>query len=288
MSSARALRRSAAYLGTTIPKGILAAAAFISGGVGCTAGRPPEAPRVALAPSSGRGSSGAPGPALTNEGKAPPAGWQSLGRCSTLQQSTPKGNVLVVASETDRYALALPPHPLVRVDCSETTLAKRPGLVVEVTYPSIDAHVDLFMEPHSELVEESVTLENLSKRDSAALGSRAGASVTSSKVLGKLGAMMAIVKGTLRAPSGASVPFTQWTTIRQRASDKRLYTMTIAASDTTPENAEMWRSLAAVHDNPLIQDEDDTAPFDPKSPQSLTHLPATAPAPIEPAPAMPR
>jgi hypothetical protein len=28
----------------------------------------------------------------------------------------------------------------------------------------------------------------------------------------------------------------------------------------------MWRSLAAVPDNPYVQDDDDTAPFDPKDP----------------------
>jgi hypothetical protein len=182
------------------------------------------------------------------------------------QHTTAKGKVLLVASESDRYVLALPAHPLVRIDCSEATIAKRPGLVVEVHYPSIDAHVVLFSEPTQLLVGESVTLENIVKRDSAALSRKLGASVTSAKVEGKLGGMMSIIKGKLPAPDGSRVPFTQWTTFRQRASDKRLYTMTIAASDTTPENAEMWRSLAAVPDNPFVQDDDDTAPYEPKDP----------------------
>lgn len=223
-------------------------------GLGCGAPKPPpEAPKVEVA-------GGAPAKKPSTRPGKDAIDWQSLGRCEVANAKTNEGTILLVASDRDGYALVLPPHPLVKVECSEATSDGHDGLVLKVVYPSVDTHILLFSEPSTVLAGEKNTLDAVIELDRKALTTKVKATKLTSRVDGRPGAMVGVVSGFLPGPGGKPTPFTQWTTVRQRASDKRLFTLKVTAGDPTSESVRMWDAILSAADNPLLEEGPGTEP----------------------------
>jgi hypothetical protein len=224
-----------------------------SSGLGCAAPKaPPEAPKPEVV-----GAAPAKKPAKP---AAEAIDWHSLGRCQMANTTTNEGTVLIVASDGDGYAIVLPPHPLVKIECNEAISGGNEGLVLKVVYPSVDTHLMLFSEPSPVLIGEKQTLESSVGRDQKALSTRLKATKLTSRVDGKPGAMLGVLTGLLPSPGGKPTPFTQWTTVRQRPSDKRLFTLKVTAGDPTSESVRMWDAILSAADNPLLEEGPGTEP----------------------------
>jgi len=178
--------------------------------------------------------------------------------------------VFVVASDVDGYAVFLPHHPMVHVDCTEPTLAKSAGLVLKVHYPTVDAHVSLFSEAMTVVVSEQTTLEALLGRTEK-LNTSLKLVPVEKHVAGVPGAMVGTLSGKVTDPKGRVVPVSQWFTLRQRPSDKRLFSINVAASASTPEASKMWEKILSIPDNPKI----DPAPQAPDPKVPVTTAPTT-------------
>lgn len=223
-------------------------------GLGCGAPKPPpEAPKAEVV-------GGAPAKKPSTRPAKDAIDWQSLGRCQVANAKTNAGTILLVASDGDGYGLVLPPHPLVQVGCSEEVTGSKEWLVLKVVYPSVDTHLMLFSEPSTILAGEKKTLENVIERDQKALTTKLKATKLTSRVDGRPGAMLGVVSGFLPGPGGKPTPFTQWTTVRQRASDKRLFTLKVTAGDPTSETVRMWDAVLSVANNPLLEEGPGTEP----------------------------
>ncbi len=195
--------------------------------------------------------------------------WHSHGRCKSAVEATNDGDVLIVTSDADHYAVFLPPHPMVQIDGTEASFAKSRGLVLKVTYPSVDAHVSLVSVPAASVVSEQRSLAAFLGATEKLIANGQKGTQFARQVNGVPGAMVATLSGKLPAANGSALPFSQWTTIRQRPSDKRLFTLTVTATAPTPESSRMWQGLLSLPQNPTFDPKPDATAEPPGSPATM-------------------
>lgn len=212
---------------------------------------------AACAPAARPAPAAAPSPPLapSSEPAAAPREeivWSQHGRCKSAVLGAGDDRVLVVASEEDGYALGLPPHAMVKVSCGEATPAPNGAAeVLRVVYPTADTFLVLTSMPTAIVADERATLDRIARATVAELR-KTKATGLAHRIDGIPGAMLATITGKVPSPSGTKADLVMWTTERQRPSDKRLFSITVATSSPTAETSRMWSGVLTDPQNPTL------------------------------------
>lgn len=178
---------------------------------------------------------------------------QAVGDCRVTKGRVDGVEVLMVTHERAGVALVLPPLPSLELDCSAELGKKRPGLLFSAYFKRSDAYVALFSEPAKEVLSEKHALEATGARHAKKIADELKAIPREITVDGLPGAMIATVVADAPTPKGPTVLSVQFVTVRQRSSDKRVFSLWVSLGEPTPEERVLWRSYLAMPANPVVQ-----------------------------------
>ncbi|MFO0639523.1 MAG: hypothetical protein U0183_09965 [Polyangiaceae bacterium] len=213
-------------------------------------------------------------PAESNPAPSATSGFDVLevvGACEIAKGRVGAIDVLVLSNARAGFKLLLPQLPSPQIDCSPELAKKRPGLVATVYFKATDAYVALFSEPSNEVISEKRTLEAIGAGHAKKLVDELKATPREPSVDGLPGAMIATVEADVPTPKGGAVTALQLVTVRQRSSDKRVFSLWVSLGEPTAEERGLWRSYLALPENPGIQSSsgEPVAPSPPKN--AATH-----------------